>query len=439
MNRRRWAAVVGVLAAFPALGLAAANGVTTGTSVSTCNNPVLNKSLAEWGAIRGPAPARPAITDHSAARFAFAQRSITVLNPSFYLPQQPVRAGERWTFGYDAQTTQAGRARVEVDWYSTPEGDNSGYLGHVNGGWTTLPGGAGWVRIAEEFTAPAGATRGNVLSDVEFTATGATLLATACDYRAGAGATPTSGPTPTTSPPAQPTTAASRHGWGAALAGSDEFDVSGPVDSQRWQVPAGEEGGTPGCQAGPGGNGRRCAKNASVSGGVLALTGEENGDTGWVRNRTDRRYGRWEVRSRSRDAGESGAPYRVRHAVVPSSGNAAADGEYGWIEYANPETACLGALLRYPNSSTGDAVYRERCPVDVTEWHHYAFEWTATGLVGYLDGVEWFRVDGGAGPGNRLDVQAMPSGALTAQLDNLTGEDGLRPAVLEIDWIRLYA
>src|SRR4051812_44171790 len=119
---RRWVTVttvlIGLVAAAPALGVAVADAPTAGTNVSTCNNPVLNKSLAEWGTLRGPAPVRQAVTDHSSARFAFVQRASTVLNPSFYLPQQPVRAGERWTFGYDTQAGQAGRARAEVDWYS---------------------------------------------------------------------------------------------------------------------------------------------------------------------------------------------------------------------------------------------------------------------------------------------------------------------------------
>ena len=447
-HARHWAAVtatvIALVAAVPAVGTATraatvADGPTAGTNVSTCNNPVLNKSLAEWGALRGPAPVRQAVTDHSSARFAFVQRAATVLDPSFYLPQQPVKAGERWTFAYDTQAGQAGRARAEVDWYSTPEGNNSGYLGHVNGLWTTVPAGAGWTRVADEFTVPAGAIRANVLTSHEYPATGVTLLATACDYRTGQSPTPPTAPPTTAPPPDTPVSAAERYGWGEPRPDSDEFDVSGTVDPQRWQVPAGSTGGTPGCQPGAGGNGRACAKNLSVSGGVLSITGEENGDSGWIRHRTERRYGRTEVRSRSRNVGATGGPYQVKHLIRPSSGNPTADGEYDWVEYANPDTSCLGAFLHYPNSRTDDTLYRERCPLDVTEWHTYALEWTATGLVGYVDGAEWFRVAGGAGPGGRLDIQAMPAGGFAAQLDNVTGNDGLRPAVLDIDWVRVYA
>jgi hypothetical protein len=29
--------------------------------------------------------------------------------------------------------------------------------------------------------------------------------------------------------------------------------------------------------------------------------------------------------------------------------------------------------------------------LDVTQWHNYAVEWTAQHVIGYVDGVEWFR------------------------------------------------
>ncbi|HEX8632327.1 MAG TPA: glycoside hydrolase family 16 protein, partial [Catenuloplanes sp.] len=431
----------------------------------TCNNPVLNRSLDEWGSIRGSAPVREAVADHQSARYAYVQPNNTVLDPSFYLPQQPVQPDERWTFGYDTAATRAGRARVEVDWYSTPAGDNSGYLGHANGSWTSLPGGAGWTRVAADFTAPPNAVRANVLTDHEYTATGALLRATACDYRIGpagsASATPSAptpptpteptptaptptepgptGPAPTTpAPPQGSTEAAVKFGWGAPQPISDEFSQPGPVDPRKWEVPDGNEGGTAGCWPGHQGNGRRCAKNNSVANGILTLTGEANGDTGWLEQKLDRRYGRWEIRSRSRNTGTSGGLYHVLHLIWPTSNNRFVDGEYDWVEYSNPDGQCLAAFLHYPKSPNDDKVHREHCPVDMTQWHNYAFEWTPKALVGYVDGVEWFRLTGGAGPGGRADIQAMPSGHLTIQLDNFTGDGGLRPAVFEVDWVRVY-
>ncbi|MFC8103753.1 discoidin domain-containing protein [Streptomyces sp. NPDC057363] len=73
----------------------------------------------------------------------------------------------------------------------------------------------------------------------------------------------------------------------------------------------------------------------------------------------------------------------------------------------------------------------------MTQWHNFAFEWTPDAWVGYVDGVEWFRESGGA-DADRGDIQTMPSRHLNIQLDNFTGDSGLRPAVLEVGWVRTY-
>jgi hypothetical protein len=240
-----------------------------------------------------------------------------------------------------------------------------------------------------------------------------------------------------TSQPGDQSQAAVRYGWGAPLPISDEFDHAGPVDPVKWAVPSGNEGGTPGCWPGHAGNGRRCAKNSTVADGIMTMRGEANGDTGWLRQKLDRQYGRWEIRSRSRNIGTSGGLYHVLHLIWPTSGMRLVDGEYDWVEYSNPDAQCLQAFLHYPKSPTDKKERRERCPVDMTQWHNFAFEWTSAGLVGYVDGVEWFRLSGGANA-DRGDIQAMPSGHLNIQLDNFTGESGLRPAVFEVDWVRFY-
>lgn len=450
--RKRWLAgagtAVGLVAAI-ALGGVSVAGQPAGTNVSTCDNPVLNKALDGWGRLRGAAPVREAVTDHQSARFAYAQRDNPVAAPSAYLPQQHVKAGERWVFAHDAATSRAGRARVEVDWYSTPEGDNSGYLGHVDGPWTSI-GGTGWTRVAGEFTAPANAVRANVLTDHEYAEAGATFRLTACDYRVGGQVTPTtttgtttttSTTTPTTTTttpgPGDRTQAAVRYGWGTPEPISDEFDYTGPVDPAKWAVPSGTVGGTAGCWEGHAGNGRRCAKNSVVGNGIMTMTGEANGDTGWLRQKLDRQYGRWEIRSRSRNTGPSGGLYHPLHLIWPTSGKRLVDGEYDWVEYSNPDSQCLVAFLHYPQSPDDHKEREELCPVDMTQWHNFAFEWSPAGLVGYVDGEEWFRLSGGAGSG-RGDIQAMPSGHLNIQLDNFTGDGGLRPAVFEVDWVRFY-
>jgi hypothetical protein len=233
------------------------------------------------------------------------------------------------------------------------------------------------------------------------------------------------------------TQAAVKYGWGTPLPISDEFNYTGPVDPAKWGVPSGTEGGTAGCWAGHGGNGRRCAKNSTVADGLMTMTGEANGDTGWLRQKRDEQYGKWEIRSRSRNTGESGGLYHALHLIWPTSGDRLEDGEYDWVEYSNPDAQCLTAFLHYPQSPTDKKERKDLCPVDMTQWHNFAFEWTSEALVGYVDGVEWFRLSGGANA-DRGDIQDMPSGHLNIQLDNFTGDSGLRPAVFEVDWVRVY-
>ncbi|WP_084431943.1 discoidin domain-containing protein [Kibdelosporangium aridum] len=239
-------------------------------------------------------------------------------------------------------------------------------------------------------------------------------------------------------PPGDQTQAAVRYGWGTPMPISDEFDYTGPVDPAKWDVPKGNEGGTAGCWKGHSENGRRCAKNSTVANGIMTMRGEANGDTGWLEQRLERRYGRWEIRSRSRNVGASGGLYHPLHLIWPTSGKRLVDGEYDWVEYSNPDAQCLQAFLHYPKSPSDKKERRELCPVDMTQWHNFAFEWTSAGLVGYVDGVEWFRLSGGANA-DRGNIQDMPSGHLNIQLDNFTGSSGLRPAVYEVDWVRVYS
>jgi hypothetical protein len=231
--------------------------------------------------------------------------------------------------------------------------------------------------------------------------------------------------------------AAVRYDWGTPLPVSDEFDYTGPVDPEKWGVPSGDVGGTEGCWEGHSDNGRRCAKNSTVADGILTMTGEENGDTGWLRQEYETQYGRWEIRSRSMNTGEEGGLYHPLHLIWPTSDERLEDGEYDWVEYTDPDEQCLGAWIHYPQSPSDEKEHHERCGVDMTEWHNFAFEWTPEAVVGYVDGEEWFRMSDGAND-DRGNVQDMPSGHLNIQLDNFTGSGGLRPAEFQVDWVRTY-
>lgn len=79
IRRNRWlaagVAAVGFLIALSVVNVSSAQPAQVGTNVSTCNNPVLNKALTEWGPIRGSAPIREPVADHQAARFGSLQRT----------------------------------------------------------------------------------------------------------------------------------------------------------------------------------------------------------------------------------------------------------------------------------------------------------------------------------------------------------------------------
>jgi hypothetical protein len=235
--------------------------------------------------------------------------------------------------------------------------------------------------------------------------------------------------------PAAPTTAAERYDWGTPLPGSDEFDYTGKPDPAKWNV-AGE------CWAGHAGNGGRCASRSAVDGSKLVQTGLANGDSAWLGSKVDQRYGRWEARVRSEATGpDTGRQYHPLLIIWPSSNQWPQDGEYDFLENGAPGQKCAESFIHYPHDA-GVSVQQEfveerNCGAPLSEWHNVAFEWTPDHVRGYIDGKQWFDLSGGAS-GIRRNIQDMPSGHLTIQLDNFFG-GGMQPATYEVDWVRIYA
>lgn len=441
------------------VGLASAQGAATGTPASSCDNPTLNANLAGWGKLVGATPFRYGLYgtagEHVNASGAYVQANNPAANPRAFLPATPVKAGVAEDFRVDTRTDANGRARVEVDWYNSA----NTFLGHTNGPWKNLAAGHDyeWRTLAGEFTPPAGAARANVLAGSELPA-GADFSLTGCSYLpAGAGTVdppvttdpPVTDPPETTEPPATtepPTTttpppasdsAAQKNGWGAPIAAySDEFNYTGAPNASKWSMPSSK---AQGCWAGHAGNGRRCADNTTVNGSAAVMTGEANGDTGWLRSKQVADYGRWEVRSRSYSTASSGNPYHILHLIWPSSENWPGDGEYDWFEVGSPDGQCAEAWLHYPHPNMPvQQEHATKCGVDITQWHNYAFDWTPQGITGYIDGVQFFHYSGGAGPGGRRAIQDMqPAGRYTMQADNFYGS-GMQPAKFEMDWFRTY-
>lgn len=243
---------------------------------------------------------------------------------------------------------------------------------------------------------------------------------------------PTTPPPPTTQPPAAGTTAAERFGWGTPIAAaSDEFNGTS-LDRSKWSP-----------YNGPGhaGNGRRVAGNNVVGNGYLRQVGAANGDSAGLASTFNQRYGKWEARVRSSAQGaNNGRQYHPLLIIWPASDRWPADGEYDFLENGAPGAACAESYIHYPHPSmpVQQEFKRETdCGAPLSEWHNVAFEWTPDFVAGYIDGKQWFKYSGGAGPGGRKNIQDMPSGHLTIQLDNFHGA-GMQPATYDVDWVRTY-
>lgn len=217
------------------------------------------------------------------------------------------------------------------------------------------------------------------------------------------------------------TTAAGKIGWGAIIEG-DEFATDGTPDTAKWSL-----------YDGPGhdGNGRRVPARATVTGGKLVLTGLANGDSAGMAHKLNQKYGRWEVRVRAVNTGTSnGNLYSPVLIIWPKSDKWPDDGEYDFYEPGQAGGTTAGAYIHYP-STTVQQEHATKTGVDLSQFHNFAIDWQATGIKGYIDGVEWFSYSSGG-------IQNMPSGHLTIQLDNFDGTSQT-PATMEVEWVRIYS
>lgn len=227
-------------------------------------------------------------------------------------------------------------------------------------------------------------------------------------------------------------TAATKFGWGTPTF-FDDFN--GPLNTGVWLLPG--KGGWDGHV----GNGRRMPENVFTENGSMVLRGDANGNTGWVRHNKVVTYGRWEIRSKSSNTGTSGGLYHPLALIWPSPEKWPDNGELDWLEYTDPNAKQASAWLHYPHKS-GIAIqqagpFSKSC--DMTVFHNFAFEWSRTGVRAWIDGEPWYEVKDGGGPNGRKNIQDMPAGSLTIQLDNFTGDGGLRPARFEIDSVKFWA
>ncbi|WP_308466271.1 glycoside hydrolase family 16 protein [Rathayibacter soli] len=211
--------------------------------------------------------------------------------------------------------------------------------------------------------------------------------------------------------------AAVTHHWGRVIAG-DEFSNTGAPDPAKWSVYHG---------AGHSGNGVRSPAAWTVAHGVATVHGDANGVTGGMTALfAQQRYGRWEVRMRTSRRVSQYHPVLIlwpRDNVSPNCAE---------IDYAegDADPTTVQFFLHY--GCTGShAQLRVRRVIDMTAWHNYAVQWTAAGIVGYLDGVEWFT------DSNPADQPTVPL-RQTIQLDWFPNGEPTRAAQLQIAWVRVY-
>jgi len=365
------------------------------------------------------------------------------------LPRGSVTAGLTYRFSAYVKGTGGGSSgNANINWYS-----GGSYLSSSPGqGWSVTTGNVTRVESGAQ-TAPVGADQGLL----NITGVDAQIQVTAVLYEqtsslfeffdgdsGGCSWTGTSGNSTSTNP--------------VGDSGGDEPppDPGGSSDeagiTQGWGTPVwqsdfapGTEGqltdGTWGLYDGPGhaGNGTRDPERISITDGVLRLQGTSGGSGAGMAHRViKRQYGRWEVRMRAYNTGGTSGQ-ELWHPVCivwPDSDNWPDDGEYDFIETDVGDTAGANIHYPHPNLPVQQAQFTDSSK-QIGDYHNYAIDWQSTGITGYIDGVQWYHVSGGGGPAGRSDIQDMPSGHLTVQLDNFGGSPH-RPANMDVEWVKIW-
>ncbi|MGO1054746.1 protein kinase domain-containing protein [Crossiella sp. CA198] len=211
------------------------------------------------------------------------------------------------------------------------------------------------------------------------------------------------------------TTAAERYGWGNP--------------KQRAEFSAGVDEGWDVADARPGRDdkGRRMKDRVTVRNDALVLTGLPNGDTGYLRGGPGLLRGRWEARIR---VPKGCACYRAILTLWPAENPGVAGEEIVFMENKNDANRQHVHFFLAPPG--GKARLGGERDVDLTEWNHFAVEWSESGVFGYLNGEAWFQ---------HQDPDNMPRRPMapTIKLDfDPIAAPTPAEASMEIDWIREY-
>ncbi|GAA2805235.1 BTAD domain-containing putative transcriptional regulator [Crossiella cryophila] len=210
---------------------------------------------------------------------------------------------------------------------------------------------------------------------------------------------------------------------GAAITAADRYGWGIPAHAAEFST--GLDGWTPaGPRPGHEGRGQQIPERVSVRDDLVTITGDASGNTGYLTRNEGTFRGRWEARVR---LPPGCACYRPLLTLWPVANDSPAGGEIVYLEVFDPERQRAQFFLssgKYPDR------YNAQRAVDLTQWNHFAVEWTEHGLTGYVNGEKWFHT----AEQDRLPPRRMRP---TIKLD-LAQENDLRPASMEIDWIRQY-
>jgi len=213
-------------------------------------------------------------------------------------------------------------------------------------------------------------------------------------------------------------TAATAMGWGSVIAG-DEFNYVGRPDSTKWSSYD---------SPGHAGNGVRSPNQLWIDVDHLSIAGTADGTTGGMSAKfANQKYGRWEARIRT---GGNEPKYHGVSILWPVATSSRCE-ELDYFEQ-NGSLTNANLFLHYACSGTDKQTSANKA-IDMTAYHNYAVEWSATGVIGYIDGVEWFRDTNSA----HIPTAAMKQ---TFQLDwfPVAGQ-ATNPSWMDVDWVRVYA
>ena len=236
--------------------------------------------------------------------------------------------------------------------------------------------------------------------------------------------------------PAGDSTAATAFGWGAVVAGTEDWvDVAtilatgttGTVND--WAVVDGvtDQWGT------------KSQDQVTVTGGVLQIVGSQVGGLGGAVNffggPSTTIGGRWEWRGR---VTQGDWTWKIVSLLWPFAEDWPEGGEVDYVEAAagNSDATLNDVAINFNlHYGAGNTIENDSTSSPLlSDWHHYAVEWVpGSHMTGYVDGVAFFTT---------TNLSALPPRAMwhSFQLDhNLDGDDSLLTSTIwQIDWLRIY-